>query len=77
MSITSEIEIRELAQRSIDGIDVTLLWNPRTSRVFVDVEDERCGESFRIDVDARDALDAFNHPYAYGKEFACSPGSHI
>ena len=77
MVVTSEIEVRELAQRSIDGIDVTLLWSPRTSCVFVDVEDERNGESFRINVDAADALDAFNHPYAYEKEFVCSPGSRI
>jgi hypothetical protein len=28
MPVTSEIEVRELAQRSIDGIDVTLLKEP-------------------------------------------------
>jgi hypothetical protein len=68
MSVTCEIEIRELAQRSNDGIDVTLLWSPQTSRLFVAVDDERAGDSFRFDVDAAHALDAFNHPFAYGKE---------
>ncbi len=75
MGTTSEIEVRELAQRSTGGIDVRLLWNPRTSRLFIVVEDEHHGDSFRSDVGAADALDAFNHPYAYRKEFACSPGS--
>ncbi len=75
MGTTSEIEIRELAQRSNGGIDVRLLWNPLTSRLFIVVEDEQHGDSFSSDIGAGDALDAFNHPYAYRKEFACSPGS--
>ena len=65
MSATSEIGTRELDHRSNDGIDVTLLWSSRTNRVWIAVEDDRHGESFEIDVDAADALDAFRHPYAY------------
>lgn len=65
MSTTFEIGIRELDRRSNDGIDVTLLWNPRTNQIFVAVADERDGESFELEVDPANALDAFRHPYAY------------
>ncbi len=75
MDMTVETEVRELAQRSNDGIDVTLLWTPRTNRLFIAVEDKHDGDCFRSDVSPADALDAFNHPYAYRKEFACSLGS--
>jgi hypothetical protein len=58
-------ELRELARRRSGGIDVVLSWSPATRRVFVDVEDEFHGAAFRLVVDGADALDAFNHPYAY------------
>jgi hypothetical protein len=58
--------VRELDRRSGNGIDVTLLWSSRSGRVIVAVEDARTSESFHITVDPHDALDAFNHPYAYG-----------
>jgi hypothetical protein len=58
-------EIRELDRRSNDGVDVALLWIPRTNRVVIALEDDRSGDSFEIDVDAADALDAFRHPFAY------------
>jgi hypothetical protein len=62
---TADIEIRELDRRKSDGIEVTLGWNPRTNRVLVSVIDEREGDSFQVEVRAEDAIDAFNHPYAY------------
>jgi hypothetical protein len=65
MRTASHIGVRELDRRSNDGIDVTLLWNPRTNQVFVAVADERDGESFELEVDPANALDAFRHPYAY------------
>ncbi len=58
--------VRELDSRSGDGIEVTLLWEPDTERVLVAVVDARTGDTFRIDVDPADALEAFRHPYAYG-----------
>jgi len=64
---TSEIGVRELDSRSNDGIDVTLLWNPRTNQLFVAVKDERRGDSFELDIDPADALDAFRHPYAFAR----------
>jgi hypothetical protein len=58
-------DLRELARRRSGSLEVVLLWSPRASRVFVDVEDEVDGAVFRIVVDRANALDAFNHPYAY------------
>jgi hypothetical protein len=65
MNTSVDTDIRELDYRSNDGIEVTLLWNPRTSRLYVHVVNERQGDAFRIEIDAADALEAFNHPYAY------------
>jgi hypothetical protein len=65
MWTTSELDIRELAHRSGDGIDVTLLWSPQTDRVSVLVVDVRSGEAFELPVPGADALEAFAHPYAY------------
>ena len=55
----------ELAHRTCDGIDVYLLWDEATDRVTV-VLDARTDGGFEVEVDGRHALDAFNHPYAYG-----------
>jgi hypothetical protein len=68
MGTTAEIGIRELDRRSNDGIDVALLWDAHTNRVFVAVEDGRQGESLELEVDAANALDAFRHPYAYAHQ---------
>jgi hypothetical protein len=65
MSTTSETYLRELDQRNSDGIDVRLLWNSATDAVTVSVNDTKRRESFELEVDGADALDAFNHPYAY------------
>jgi hypothetical protein len=61
----SEITVHELDRRSAHGIDVRLLWSPRTNRVLVAVDDELRGASFELEVDGARALDAFHHPYAY------------
>lgn len=65
MSTTTDTYLRELDQRQTDGIDVRLVWNSATNRVTVSVHDTKLGESFQLDVDGAEALDAFNHPYAY------------
>jgi hypothetical protein len=64
MRTTTDTHLRELDRRYTDGIDVRLLWNSATNRVTVRVRDDRLGESFELDVDGADALDAFHHPYA-------------
>jgi hypothetical protein len=75
MSATFDIETRELAHRRSDGVDVRLLWSPPTNAVLVAVDNEREGESFLVEIDPADALDAFEHPYVYGDEFAYLPAA--
>ena len=65
MDLISDTDLRELDARSNDGIDVALLWNPQTNRVWVSVVDGKRGDAFVLDVDPSDALDAYHHPYAY------------
>jgi hypothetical protein len=65
MYLVSDTDVRELDQRSNDGIDVTLLWSPQTNRVWISVVDEKRGDAFEQDVHPALALDAFQHPYAY------------
>jgi hypothetical protein len=55
----------ELDRRSGNGVDVVLVWEPATNRVFVGVIDERTGGEFAFEVDPANALDAFYHPFAY------------
>ena len=56
---------RELAYRENEGIDVWLLWGKGDDRLFVLVHDARFEDSFELDVEPANALDAFQHPYAY------------
>jgi hypothetical protein len=55
---------RELAYRSSNGIDVFLLWCPADDSLAVVVIDESA-DSFELVVSASEALDVFDHPYAY------------
>ena len=55
---------RELAHRAGDGIDVYLLWSPSDDSLAVTVLDD-AGESFELVVDPHEALEIFEHPYAY------------
>jgi hypothetical protein len=57
--------MRELAHRSNDGLDATLFWHPNTDELTVCVCDQRRGAYFEIDAEAKDALDAFYHPYSF------------
>jgi hypothetical protein len=54
----------ELAYRSTDGIDVFLLWCREDDSLAVVVIDENA-DSFELVVTATEALDVFEHPYAY------------
>ena len=55
----------ELAHRSSDGVDVSLLWSKATDQLFVAVADGRTGDHFTVDAPRDKALDVFNHPFAY------------
>jgi hypothetical protein len=64
---------QELDSRSSDGLEVTLLWEPETSRVKVAVFDAKTGDDFEVEVSSNEAMDAFHHPYAY----AANHGVHF
>jgi hypothetical protein len=74
MTTKELIERRELAHRSNDGIEVTLFWSKASNRVTIAVYHARSATALEFDVDGADALDAFNHPYAYA---ATRGGHHI
>ena len=60
---------RELAHRSGDGLDVTLLWYPANGQndaTVVCVCDTRNGAYFEIATEPYLALDVYYHPFAYG-----------
>ena len=65
MITTASTVIRELAARTADGITVFLLWRPGERDVLLRVDDARTGVRFELPVPGRDALEAFNHPFAY------------
>jgi len=54
-----------LAERSNDGIGVSLLWWRRAGRLVVAVVDEKLNDVFHVDVDPSSAMDVFHHPYAH------------
>jgi hypothetical protein len=62
-SITED-DWRELASRSGDGLQISLVWSKSADRVQVTVCDERLREPFDIPIDGADALSAFHHPFA-------------
>jgi len=56
---------KELAYRENDGVAVALLWHRRTNALSVSVVDRRTEDAFELSVAPEDALDVFDHPYAY------------
>jgi len=57
--------IRELAQRTQNGLIVRLLWDPIRDCVILRYRDVSSGESFSAEVPKAHALAAFKHPNAY------------
>lgn len=56
---------RELAHRATDGVDVGLYWSTSDDTLLLVVADDRAGDFFQLEVPSAEALDAFEHPYAY------------
>jgi len=67
---------RELDQRSNNGIHVHLLWCPADDSLAVTVLED-AGDSFELIVDAHEALEVFNHPYAYAAFRGCLESADI
>ena len=59
------MHLRELAHRSGDGLEVSLLWDPRDDSLSVRVKDTREGARYDIPVADAKPLDVFEHPFAY------------
>ena len=59
--------MKELAHRSGDGVDVTLLWvrNGDADETLVRVTDHREGAYFEIQAKPQLVLDVYHHPFAY------------
>jgi hypothetical protein len=64
-SASSDGTHRELAHRAADGIEVVLFWHDLTDELTVSVSDDRSGSYFELIADPSNALDVFEHPYAY------------
>jgi hypothetical protein len=62
---TNEHQVRELAYRANDGLEVVLFWHELTGVVTVAVSDSSSGAYFELAADPALALDVFDHPYAY------------
>jgi hypothetical protein len=56
---------RELAHRVTSSIEVTLLWRQIDNMLTLRLVEVGTGIEFEFGIRPQDALDAFNHPYAY------------
>jgi hypothetical protein len=65
METLQEERKRELAHRVGDGFEATLLWGEDDGTLTVVVNDWRTDERFEVEARADNALDVFNHPFAY------------
>jgi len=68
MSTTTRIV--ELADRQSEDLEVVLPWARRSGRLWVNVTHRRSGRIARIAATPANALDVFNHPFAYAREAA-------
>jgi hypothetical protein len=58
------MERKELAYRQSDGLEVSLLWDPRDDSLAVLVVDERLGVTLELPVGGESPLEVFHHPFA-------------
>jgi hypothetical protein len=65
MPATLARHLHQLAQRRSANLEVTLLWNRRSRRVWISIYDLASDEQHAVRVAPERALDAFNHPFAY------------
>ena len=56
---------KELDFRSSDGVEIALLWRQCDEGLIVQVIDRKLADAFRLEVDPSEAVDVFQHPYAY------------
>jgi hypothetical protein len=58
------MERKELAHRQSDGLEVSLLWDPRDDSLAVLVVDGRLGVTLELPVEGESPLEVFHHPFA-------------
>jgi hypothetical protein len=63
--MTISATARELARRTVDGLDIRLLWDAFQDAIMVAVVDSRTGNQWVIPAPRGEALHAFNHPFAH------------
>jgi hypothetical protein len=63
----SQATVKELASRNQSGVEVTLVWDPRSNEVAVEVIDQLDDSRFSLPIAGHLALDAFHHPYDYAQ----------
>lgn len=67
-AIEAKPEWRELDSRSVDGLEVALIWRASDGAVCLEVADYKQHSFTCVAVDAPDAAYAFKHPFAYAAE---------
>ena len=60
-----KMTLKELNHRVGEGLEVSLLWSPESGQLAVVVIDESGGEEFALEVEPGEAMEVFQHPYAY------------
>jgi hypothetical protein len=63
----NDMTLKELDYRTGDRIEVSLLWSPESGQLAV-VVDEAAGEEFAMEVEPSEAMEVFNHPFAYASK---------
>jgi hypothetical protein len=58
------MERKELAHRQSDGLEISLLWDPRDDSLAVLVVDGRLGVTLELPVRGESPLEVFYHPFA-------------
>ncbi len=61
----SRAKARELAHRVTSCVEVTLFWRKIDNALTLRLVEVATGIEFEFGVRPEDALEAFNHPYAY------------
>jgi hypothetical protein len=62
---TTPDTLEELAYREGNGVAVSLIWDRATNGLSVAASDRATGQAFALDVEAIEALEVFQHPFAY------------
>jgi hypothetical protein len=70
-------KLRELAHRVGADIEVSLFWRPEDNSLLLLLVEVPTGVLFEVPVPHENALDAFNHPYAYLPSSSADPWAEL